>query len=154
MIEPATLEDLDAVTELWVALAADQRAHGSHVRGEASREAMRQSLGEKIVDDRVFVARPSEPILGFVSVSMDAGTVDLDVSRGVLENVYVREGHRDKGLGTALLERAERALAARGADVVSLEVLAGNEAARALYRRVGYRAHRIEAEKRLGSDTD
>lgn len=45
---------------------------------------------------------------------------------------------RSRGIGTRLIERAERLAADRGAEVVGLGVGVENEAARRLYERLGY----------------
>ena len=55
-----------------------------------------------------------------------------------IEDVFVLPEWRDRGIGTALLEAAESAAAARGDRGVSLAVSTGNAAARRLYTRRGY----------------
>jgi GNAT superfamily N-acetyltransferase len=64
-----------------------------------------------------------------------AGVVD---SLPYIEDVFVLPEWRDRGIGTALLEAAESAAAARGDQGVSLAVSTGNAAARRLYTRLGY----------------
>jgi GNAT superfamily N-acetyltransferase len=64
-----------------------------------------------------------------------AGVVD---SLPYIEDVFVLPEWRDRGVGTALLEAAESAAAARGDRGVSLAVSTGNSAARRLYTRLGY----------------
>lgn len=54
-------------------------------------------------------------------------------------NLAVAPEHRREGLGARLLEEGLGLLRARGARQVYLEVRAGNEAARALYERRGFR---------------
>jgi ribosomal protein S18 acetylase RimI-like enzyme len=153
MIEPATPDDVSAMTELWVELARDQRAHGSRVLGRDNESTVRHSIGERVVDERAFVAKDGGEIVGFVTVVLENGAYHRDVRRGIVENVYVAPEQRGRGLGTALIERAEAALAAREVDVVTLEVLVDNEAARRLYEELGYEDHRLELEKPLGSDS-
>lgn len=98
----------------------------------------------------------AEGVLGFVMFGLETGGYEQDVTRGVVHNLYVRPPHRDRGVGSALLDAAESALAERGADVVSLEAMLANQAAVRFYRRNGYRCHRVELEKDLddgdGSD--
>jgi len=55
-----------------------------------------------------------------------------------LEDVFVVPEFRNLGIGTALLEAAERAAAARGDRAVSLAVSTLNSGARRLYARLGY----------------
>jgi ribosomal protein S18 acetylase RimI-like enzyme len=155
-------DEVDALADLWVALARDQRRHGSHLRPADSRTAVRESIAAAVVADRVRVARdpertspdrraaepaPGSDVVGFVTFDVERGRYSQDAARGVVEDLYVRPGARGEGVGSALLAAAESALAAAGADVVVLEVLADNAAARRFYDRQGYRAHRVELEK-------
>ena len=55
-----------------------------------------------------------------------------------LQDVSVLPEHRRRGIASALTEAAEREAAARGFDRLRLEVSAGSDAARALYRKAGY----------------
>jgi len=151
-IEAGGSDDIDAVTELWVRLAAGQREHGSHLLPEENRTAIRESVARHAVGDTLLVAR-AEDVVGFAMVVIETGTFEQDCTRGVVENLYVVPERRGEGVGTALVEAAEATLADRGADVVSIEVMADNERARGLYRRLGYDPHRIELEKPVKSDT-
>ncbi|WP_114577380.1 GNAT family N-acetyltransferase [Saliphagus sp. LR7] len=156
LIEPATDDDLPALVSAWIALAGEQEAYGSHIRPEENREAIRDVLLAHTFDDDLLVARIDDAIAGFASVSMENGLFELDVARGRLSNLYVTPAHRDRGIGTALLEAAEDRLRAEGADVLSLEAMADNADARRFYRANGYHETRVTMERRLedrGNDT-
>ncbi len=148
-VEPATLSDLDALADLWEDLVADQRQHGAHLRAAPNRSSARDVLGQYVATDGVLVARasPDADPLGFVMFYVEEGLFDQDATRGIVENVYVRPGARSRGVGSALLAAAEDALAADGADVVALSVMADNERAREFYDDHGYRPHRVTLEK-------
>lgn len=154
-------EAADEIADHWVALAEDQRAHGSHLRAETNRERVREAILRHVITDSLLVAYADgetsggEAIVGFVMFSVESGSFEQDVRRGVVENLYVDPDHRESGVGADLLDAAEAALAERGCEVVALEVLADNERARRFYARQGYGSHRLELEKRLdaGSDT-
>lgn len=153
-IEAATMDDADRLAALWVDLARDQRAHGSHLLAEPNRGSVREGLARSVVTEGVFVARLSDgSIAGFVEFAPETGGYRQDVERGLIENIYVRPSHRGDGVGEALLVAAEEELLAAGAERVSLEVLAENEAARRFYERQGYGEHRVEMEKAPESDT-
>ena len=84
----------------------------------------------------VYVALdPSIPtathIAGFVIVIMQGAFV------GYLQSVAVREDHRGRGLGTALIEHAERRIF-RDQPNVFILVSSFNPDARRLYERLGY----------------
>jgi len=151
-VAPATAEDVDALADLWVDLATGQRALGSHVRAGANRRAIRDRLAHGVVAGEVFLAREEGELVGFVTAAIEPDRYERDCRRGVVENLYVRPGARDAGVGGRLLEAAETALAEAGADVVALEALADNESARRFYRRHGYVPHRVELEKAIDGE--
>jgi ribosomal protein S18 acetylase RimI-like enzyme len=153
-LRPATPGDADALADLWVALAREQRPHGSVVRASANRAVVREQLAARAAGEGVLVAEDEE-LLGFVEFALDRDGLDREGTRGTVYNLYVRPGARDRGLGSRLLAAAEEELTAAGADAVGLEVLAANDAARRFYRRAGYEPHRVAMTKPLaGEDPD
>lgn len=167
-IETAVARDVDSLADAWVALAAEQRAYGSHLHAATNHDRIRESMAHHVVQDSCLVARPdstetsavagrdeSTPgFVGFVTFSVESDGYEMDASRGIVENLYVEPDVRGEGVGASLLSAAESALASRGVEVVSLEVLAANERARAFYDREGYGEHRVVCEKRVDVETD
>lgn len=153
VVEPATTDDLDTLADLWVGLVRSQRDHGTHLLPAENRTAARDVLGRYVTADDLLVAR-DEAIVGFVMYHVETGLYEQDATRGIIDNVYVEPAARGRGIGSTLLEAAETALIDDGVDVLSLSVLADNEAARRLYARHGYTPHRVELERAVGSDND
>lgn len=162
-VDAATMDDLDAVAELWVDLARGQRQHGSTLLAGANREAAREWVARGIVTGELLVARPdrdADPdgddleLLGFVGFSLERGGYERDHTRGTVSNLYVRPERRGEGIGAALLAAAEASLADAGAEAVALEALVDNERARAFYTEHGYEPNRIEFGKPLGDGTE
>lgn len=153
-IERANSDDIDAVTELWVRLARGQREHDSFIRAEPNRETMRETLAAYQVADGLLVARADDRVVGFASYSIERGTLDLDSTRGTLSNLYVEPAYREQGIGTTLLETAADELAAKGAAVLTIEVMADNEAARRFYREQGYESYRVAMKRSLVDRTE
>lgn len=58
---------------------------------------------------------------------------------GLVDELYVREGFRGQGLGTAALRRAEAIGRAEGLEALRLEVARTNTRAQQLYRGAGFR---------------
>ena len=144
----------DRLTDYWVALATEQRQHGSHLVAEGNRAEMRERIGRAIVSDNVRVARDEDDgIVGFVMFDVELGSLATVRTRGLVHNIYVDPDHRGEGIGSDLLAAAERELADRGVDTITLEVMAGNEAARRFYRAHGYEPHRVALEKPVESDS-
>ncbi len=150
-VAPADTEVVDRLADMWVALARDQRGHGSHLRADPNRTHVRELLARYTASEGLLIATTGDDgtgtAVGFVMFRVRSGQYEVDTTRGLVENLYVGQGHRNDGVGSALLEAAERHLRERGVDVVSLEVMAPNEAARRFYRRHGYEPHRVELEK-------
>ncbi|ELZ47037.1 GCN5-related N-acetyltransferase [Halorubrum distributum JCM 9100] len=164
-IEPATADDVDAVTDMWVALAAGQREHGATLRAEANRATVRKWVAQSVVTGDLLVARDPNPAVeadgegdreprpvGFVGFSLERGDYERDAVRGTVSNLFVLPERRGEGVGAALLDAAERALDEAGADRVALEALADNDRAREFYAEHGYDRHRVELTKSLGDE--
>ena len=73
-----------------------------------------------------------------------------DGHRGWLYSVAVRQSHRRAGVGTLLIEEAERRLIELGCTKINLQVRAENAAVAAFYRGLGYEVEeRVSMGKRL-----
>jgi ribosomal protein S18 acetylase RimI-like enzyme len=151
-IAAATPADADAVADLWVALATDQRRHGSNLRADANRDAIRESLARHAADGGLTVARADGDIVGFVRFGVERGPLRQDCTRGAVHDLYVDPEWRGAGVGTRLLDAAEAALRDREVDAIAVEALADNTDAIRLYERRGYRPHRIEFEQEVEND--
>jgi len=149
-ITEADTDDADALVEMWLSLADGQRQYGSHIPAEANRAQIRESILRHITSNRLLLAR-GDRLHGFVMFSTERGDFEQDVTRGIVENLYVQPQFRGEGIGSQLLARAEQRLQDRGADTIALNVMADNEDARRFYRGHGYTPHRFEVEKTLDS---
>jgi len=153
-VAPATVDDVDDVTDLWVALAEDQRRHGSTLLAEPNRAAVREWVARSVVTGELLVARDGDDgAIGFVGFSIDREGYERERVRGTVSNLFVVPERRGEGIGADLLDAAERALAASGAEAVALEALADNDHAREFYADRGYDLHRVELTKPLPEST-
>ncbi len=67
-------------------------------------------------------------------------------------DIAIDEEHRGKGYGRALLNGLEQVAQEHGLESIALNVFAGNEHARRIYERAGYKPTSIHMSKRLGED--
>lgn len=156
-IEVAKSDQLEQIVLCWLDLIADQQEFGTHMNVAENRSPGRDILGRYIARDDLLVARQpghddegfDNSIVGFVMFQIERGLFEQDVTRGFVENLYVVPSERNRGIGTALLERAEAHLKRDGAEVIALSVMAENEAAREFYRKRGYSTHRITYEREV-----
>ena len=63
-----------------------------------------------------------------------------------VHDLAVLPGHRGRGIGRALLRTVEAEAKRRGASKITLEVLSGNERAKALYLAFGYSDYQLDPE--------
>jgi RimJ/RimL family protein N-acetyltransferase len=131
-VRPAREADLDALVELYAAVAAEGRWIGAEA--PVDRERRRQRFAEQLHSDStvMLVADARGQLVGQLGLHVAGyGVADL--------GMLVAEGWRRRGVGSALLrEGIDRARQA-GAHKVSLQVWPHNRAAIALYERFGFR---------------
>lgn len=152
-IRTASMDDADAVADLWVELARDQRTYGSYLLGQPNRPTIRESIVQRIVADDLLVAERAGTVVGFVMCTVERGRYEQDGTTGVIENLYVDPDARREGIGSDLVAAAEGRLADSGATRITLEAMAENDTARAFYAERGYTPHRVELTKSTESDT-
>jgi ribosomal protein S18 acetylase RimI-like enzyme len=90
-------------------------------------------------------------IAGFVDIRLDRSPDPMhrDITYCHVVEIAVGVGHQNRGIGRLLLAAAEDWGRQNGATFASLEYLADNSRAAALYERLAYRVASITAIKRL-----
>lgn len=86
---------------------------------------------------------PESAIVGFIIAQSSGGT-------GYIVTIDVLEGQRRAGIGTALLEEAERRLVSVGVRYIELQTATNNEAGIAFWQRHGYRSSGVTRGYYLG----
>jgi ribosomal protein S18 acetylase RimI-like enzyme len=152
-VTTASTEQVDTITDLWVALARSQRTYGSHLLATTNRSIIREVILQRIVADNILIAHTADSIVGFVMFRHRNPQYEADVVTGLIENLYVIPEHRRDGIGSALLMAAERRLTDGGVDTIHIESMSENSEARAFYTAHGYEPHRITFEKATETDT-
>jgi diaminopimelate decarboxylase len=134
-IRPATARDATSFLELYRAVAAEGGfIRTEHVTGGVRpyRRRLRRSWTDREAN---IVAVAGGRVVGSLGITRD----DHPVTRHVATlGMFVAEGWRGAGIGTALMHEALRWARAVGVEKLELTVYPGNEAARALYRRFGF----------------
>lgn len=77
---------------------------------------------------------------------------ETDALRGHILTIDVLDAHRRRGLGSALLRRAEQSLFARGIRTIELETATDNKTAVAFWQKHGYRTRGLLKRYYLGRD--
>lgn len=79
-------------------------------------------------------------VVGYAVLVMTYG-LEYGGRVALVDELFVEEGHRGQGLGTATLEFLEKHCASMGVQVMRLEVEKKNQRARAIYQRYGFKEH-------------
>lgn len=101
-------------------------------------------------DDCVFVADDDGQIIGYTYAALEPlSWKDLRGPAGFVHDVAVEASSRRKGVGTLLMNAAMEWLREHGAPRVILGTAARNQAAHALFHRLGFRDTMIEMTREL-----
>jgi GNAT superfamily N-acetyltransferase len=141
IVRPAVAEDGDAIgrvqVETWRAayhgLMPDEAIARFDV--EAQQRFWRDVLArERPPGNAIFVAALDGEVVGFTSV----GACRDEEGVGELYAIYLHPSCWDRGIGRALLERAEESLRSSGFTRAILWVMEGNERGGRFYRTAGW----------------
>jgi GNAT superfamily N-acetyltransferase len=134
MIRPVGGADVKAIAALQV--RAWQAAYGHFVDDEhMPTVADRQSMLQDLLPGQAWLAERDGSLAGVVGII-----------GGEVRVLYVDPPHQGHGVGTALLEHAERALRAVGHSRATLWAFRDNTLGRAFYERRGWQADGTEQE--------
>ena len=137
-LRPAEPGDFDAYMDAFEAVAAEGRWMGAEA--PVDREARRAGFDRAVAEDGsvLFLADAGGEIAGGIYASVSGGgVVDL--------GMFVLQGHRGGGIGSALLEAVIDWARAQRAHKISLAAWPTNHPAIGLYARYGFR---IEGTRR------
>jgi ribosomal protein S18 acetylase RimI-like enzyme len=101
---------------------------------------------------KIIVAEADDEVVGFVCVLAQVDSKDVlekDTQHAYITDLVVLPGHRNEGVGRALLAAAEKYVAGLGGRVLKVDVLAANDVALDLYVSMGYVENEIRLTKRL-----
>ena len=126
-------------------------------RAEASliRDAYLRGLFDDCAESSgaIFVAEVSNRVVGFVCVLSRVDSKDIietDRDHAYVTDLVVLEPYRKAGIASELMRVAEAHACSAGARRLRVGVLAANNGAHNLYRKLGYRDQEIVLEKTLG----
>jgi ribosomal protein S18 acetylase RimI-like enzyme len=129
----ATITDLDVLLELMAEFYPLL-----HIPFDAARA--RTVLAALLADPslgRAWTFHAGAAVVGYLALTFGY-SLEFGGRVGVVDELYVREGQRRRGLGTAALRLVEAACLADGIRALVLEVGKENAGAQAVYARAGY----------------
>lgn len=154
IIRKATLSDLDNVSTLSTLLHDNEVSWHPTYRREWSFEANGKAFFAKRIlgDDGVLLlACDGEKVVGYIC----GGWLRRYPFRNErlfaeLENMYVIEGYRSKGIGKKLITEFEKWCKEKNVEKICVECVFENEKALKFYREFGFGNHSVRLEKKVG----
>ena len=136
-------EDAADAARLWMQSAEEHTAHDSvYETSPDAEKTMRRFLADVANSSYsfLFVAVTEEQTVGFISGELRQGSPTfLPKTWASVDDVFVEPGHRNRGMGHALLQSVKAWAQERDADGISLQVAAANARGRKFYDDLGFR---------------
>ncbi|HEX8832419.1 MAG TPA: GNAT family N-acetyltransferase [Longimicrobium sp.] len=132
-IDPVTIGDEAVLEELMREFYAHE---GIDYERSRSREAVRTLLADPALG-RIWLFRVGDDVVGYTAVTV-CYSLEFAGRYALVDELYVREGWRGRGIGARALELAAEACRELGVAAVRLEVDTWNTRAMALYQRLGF----------------
>lgn len=145
MLRPARVTDLPVLLELiGEYYAFDGLEYDPVVVGRG----LEQLLGHPEYG-QAFLIETGGPVAGYCILTY-AFDLEFGGRQGFLTDLYLRPGHRGRGLGRESLEGLERFARDQGLRSLELQVESHNPAAQHFYQKLGFRVHaRVPMSKML-----
>ena len=131
----ATSDDLDRLLPMVT-------AYHAHEGIESSPESRRAGLAPLLAGSphgAVWLIGPRKAPVGYIAVTF-GWSVRLGGLDGVIDEFFIRESVRGRGMGSEVLSALLGELARGGLTALHLEVGPGNDRAKRIYKRLGFRA--------------
>ena len=130
LAEPAQLEEL-------LPLVA---AYHAFEEVETSAEQRKIAVGKLLRDKNlgnIWLVRKLDSVIGYIAICYSY-SIEFGGQDAFVDEFYIAEAERGKGIGGHVLKEVAELLRARGIVAVHLEVDGRNERARAAYARAGF----------------
>jgi ribosomal protein S18 acetylase RimI-like enzyme len=107
-------------------------------------EAVARSGVRTLVDDeslgRIWLLKGGDEVIGYVVLAFSF-SLEFHGEKAFVDELYIREKWRGRGVGAATLEFLADVCRSLGIRAIRLEVEHANAAAQGLYRKMGFQVH-------------
>ncbi len=130
---PAEVSDVAALLPMIRALC-------EHDRMRFDEAKVRRALAQIVADERlgrVWLIESGDEVAGYLVLTFGF-SLEFGGRDAFIDEIFLREEFRGRGLGRRAIELAERACRGRGIRALHLEVDRGNTRAQSVYSRAGF----------------
>ena len=125
--------------EKLLPLVEGLHAHHGITLSDEKRQAALMPLLEGIPHGMIYLAGPRKAPVGYIIITLGY-SVELGGIEGFIDEFFIREKVRGRGMGHEVLTTLLPALKDHGIKALHLEVERNNETAQRLYKRAGFEA--------------
>ncbi|MEW6732854.1 MAG: GNAT family N-acetyltransferase [Acidobacteriota bacterium] len=149
-------EDAQQVERCLIELQDYERQIDSHlIDGKTIAKKYLEHMFSRCLETngKVFVVDVDNSVVGFVSIWAKVKSRAIEEQQyeyAYISDLVVLADYRGRGLGRALLQKAEDYAVLQGARLLRIAVLAKNHTAKELYHNFGFQDRLIELSKSLG----
>lgn len=156
-VRKAVKEDVPRIKELWDSLVAYHKQHCGYGHGifeyRKDKDARYLRFLKKQIRRRnaaVFVAEVDGKIVGHVMVeTQNKPPIYVNDKQAYVCEIVVDKRYRGRGIGKALMEKAEWWAKKKGMYSIGLVVHVKNKAAYSVYTKSGFREHHLKMAKKI-----
>ena len=145
-IRSAKKEDIKDIQDLRYLLAKYEKDLGLNivVPEWGYTEAGEKDLDYFLNQQYIYVAEENEQIVGFITAEVLKKKVWYNVPLGSINNIFVLEEYRGKGIGKALMKTMMNTLQDVGITNIQLEAYSKNSKAIKFYEKLGFEKCNIQ----------
>lgn len=140
-IREATIGDLEVILRLNKKLFDYETSFNTEYNLDWTYSDVGRNYFKKMIEDEneiALVAESEDKIVGYIVVSIYHHSFRKENPIAELDNMYIEEEFRGKGIGTQLVAEAKRQAKGKGATRLKVEAAAQNEKAISFYRACGF----------------
>lgn len=141
--------DIEQIVDLWMALAYHINPMDGFYRISPDARKKYKGYLHRIFNDRnyvVFVADADEELVGFAMGRVNKSpSVVVPETVGYIENIFIKEGRRQSGIGAALCNKLLNWFKKRGIGHVELFYQIDNSGAAAFWKKMGFKTWMAKA---------
>jgi GNAT superfamily N-acetyltransferase len=141
MIEVIETRDINEIKPLWQVLNRHQQVHSRHFAEHFNERRFENYIHflDDVKDYRIEVVYEDEIPLGFIIGSIRA-------NKGCLNDLYVYDDLRGKGIGSYLTTRMIFWLKTCGCKQIEIEIQAGGEEVITFFQKIGFKTAKYTME--------
>jgi GNAT superfamily N-acetyltransferase len=157
LIRQAVVQDAETIHQLfWERMNESNKSAAASYNTAAHKSDLKRTLEEVLeqYNSRIFLAFLNEELVGLVRVSLrdeESSVIPFAWSdkHAFIDIISVKKAYRKKGIGKALMERAQDWASYRGCITIKLALVEQNKSVLGFYEQLGYKTEKIILSKEL-----